>query len=285
MKKLGMVIINYNDATSTISLLNSIKDTKVLDLIVIVDNKSTDDSVKVLRPLTNNKIKLIANKENKGYAYGLNVGAKYLIKELPDCNIIFSNTDIIIDNPNDLSILNNDLKGNIAVVGPTIIEHNNLNRGWMLPTIKTEIKANIPLLSRNYNKKLLYRNAYYHKDLSKVDVVSGCFFLVSSVALEKVGYFDEHTFLYYEENILAYKLKEAGYIEVIDNNVDIIHNHATTIDNAYSRINKFNILKTSQLYFVTKYLNASKHELRRLAFYKNLALFNLKVRGLFKGGK
>ena len=110
MKKLGFVIVNYNDANTTIRLLNQIKDYKNIDQIIVVDNNSTDDSVKKLKKLKSKKIKIIENKENKGYASGLNTGAKYLIQTLGECNIIFSNSDIIIKNEKDLDTLSSDIK-------------------------------------------------------------------------------------------------------------------------------------------------------------------------------
>ena len=165
MTKLGMVIINYNDYKTTSFLLDSIKDYKCLDLIVVVDNKSTDDSLKHLKKYENNKIKIIEAEENKGYAAGLNAGAKEVIKKLKNCNIIFSNSDVIINKEEDLEKLSKDIgKHSIAVVGPTIVENRSLNRGWMLPTIKDEIKFNLPLVSRKYRKEILYDDEHYNED-------------------------------------------------------------------------------------------------------------------------
>ena len=42
MSKIGMVILNYNDYETTFDMINQIKDYKVLDHIIIVDNHSTD---------------------------------------------------------------------------------------------------------------------------------------------------------------------------------------------------------------------------------------------------
>ena len=55
MKKVGFLIINYNDYKTTIKLLENIKNYKILDLIVIVDNNSNDDSVKEIKKYTNKK--------------------------------------------------------------------------------------------------------------------------------------------------------------------------------------------------------------------------------------
>lgn len=284
MTKLGMVIVNYNDYKMTLNLLANIKDYKCLDKIIIVDNKSTDCSVKKLKEYENSKIVILEALENKGYAAGMNIGARYLNEHLKKCNIIFSNTDIIISKEEDLKKLSDDIKDSIAVVGPTIVQNRELNRGFMMSTIDDEIKFNLPLISRKYIKENLYDEKHYEGDLSLVGFVSGCFFCVSGEILERVNYFDETTFLYYEELIFAKKLEKLDLQEAIDNNVVIIHNHSVTIDKNIARINKYKILKQSQRYFVKEYLKADEKELKRLDFTRNLSLILLYIRCFFKGG-
>lgn len=284
MKKLGMVIVNYNDYKTTSILLDNIKNYKCLDLIVVVDNNSSDDSLKYLSNYENEKIIILNSRTNNGYASGLNLGAKYIIKKLGNCNIIFSNSDVIIDKESDLKKLSNDINQKIALVGPTIKEKNNLNRGWKMPTIKDEIKFNLPLINRKYHKDNLYNDSYYMGNVSLVDVVSGCFFLVDAQVLKKVDFFDENTFLYYEEQILAKKLININKKEAVDNNVFVIHNHSVTIDNNINRLKKYKILKTSQRYFAVKYLGASGRNLWLLDFTNRLSLAGLYIRCLLKGG-
>ena len=290
MTKLGMVIVNYNDYKTTIELINNVRDYKCLNSIVIVDNCSTDNSYQELQKYKSKKIVILEADENKGYASGLNIGAKYLNDKYKDCNIIFSNSDIIINKNDDLQKLSDDIKDDIAVVGPTIVQkneisgENELSRGWMLPTIKDEIKFNLPYISRKYRKDILYHEDYYKDDLSLVGVVSGCIFCVSGKILEEIGYFDENTFLYYEEQILSKKLSNIGKQVVVDNNVVVIHNHSVTVDKNVKRINKYKIMKTSQKYYVKEYLHATDKELKKLEFTKNLSLILLYIRCFFKGG-
>ncbi len=283
-KKLGMVILNYNDSKTTSILLDNVKDYKCLDLIVIVDNASTDYSFPFLKKLESKKIHVIQTEKNGGVAAGYNFGARYVNQKLKKCNIILSNSDIIIHKEEDLIHLSNAIKDSIALVGPTIVEKNSLNRGWMMPTIQDEIRFNLPLISRKYRKENLYDDKYYEEDISLVGVVSGCFFCVAGEVLEQVGYLDENTFLYYEENILAKKLETIDKQEAIDNKVVIIHNHSVTIDKNVARIKKYKILKTSQRYFVKEYLKASEKELKKLDFTRNLSLIILYIRCFFKGG-
>lgn len=278
MKKLGIVIVNYNDYKTTIKLLENIKDYKILDLIVIVDNNSSDSSIKELKKYASKKVILLENKENKGYASGLNTGAKYINKKLKDCNIIFSNSDIIIKEEADLEKLSNTITEDIKVVGPNIIQNTEANKGWILPTIKDEILFNFPLISRKFKKKILYRDSYYKQDISIVDVVSGCFFMVDGKTLEEVDYFDENTFLYYEENILAKKIKMIFKKEAINNKVSVIHDHSITIDKNIKKINKYKILKESQKYYVEKYLKANKFQLLLLYLTNKLSLLILYIR-------
>lgn len=260
--KNGIVIVNYNDYKTTKRLIDNIRDYKVFDKIVIVDNKSSDNSLKELKKLENKRIVVIDSGKNKGYSYALNVGCKYLIDKYKECKIIVSNSDIIIQNENDIKDLFELVKGKNVIVGPTIIEGNNLNRGWTVPKPMDDVAMNILGLYKKYQKRhLMYQDSYYNKDISKVGTVSGCFFAISSKHLEEMGYFDENVFLYYEENIMGIKTKDLGKNIIVANNIDVIHDHAVSIDKSLKRIKKYDILKNSQYYFEKTYNHASKGEL------------------------
>lgn len=260
--KNGIVIVNYNDYKTTKRLIDNIKDYKIFDKIVIVDNKSSDNSLKELKKLENKRIVVIDSGENKGYSYALNVGCKYLIDKYKECKIIVSNSDIIIQSENDIKDLFELVKGKNVIVGPTIIEGNNLNRGWIVPKPMDDVAMNILGLYKKYQKRhLMYQDSYYNKDISKVGTVSGCFFAISSKHLEEMGYFDENVFLYYEENIMGVKTRDLGKNIIVANNIDVIHDHAVSIDKSLKRIKKYDILKNSQYYFEKTYNHASKGEL------------------------
>ena len=260
--KTGIIIVNYNDFTSTEKLINNIKDYRVIDKIVVVDNHSSDDSPQKLKKLKLPKLKVIINEENKGYSYAINTGAKYLIAEYKECNIIISNADVIIEKEEDIETLIKFLhRKNVGIVAPTILERGTKNRGWKNPTPKQEIILNLAYIHRFFRKKYLYYDDdYYQGDFSIVDVLSGCFFLIQSKTLQAVNYLDDHVFLYYEENILAKKLQVKKKINLISNKVTIIHNHSVTIDKSLKRIKKYKAQKKSQYYFEVEYNKASSLE-------------------------
>ena len=64
---------------------------------------------------------------------------------------------------------------------------------------------------------LLRKGEYNLKDFEKpelkVEAVSGAFFVIKTKIFEKCNFFDENTFLFYEEDILASKIKKLEYIE------------------------------------------------------------------------
>ena len=277
MKKVGYLIINYNDYENTNKLINNIKDYKILDEIVVVDNNSTDSSKNKLKKIK--EITLICNDKNEGFAKAINVGCKYLIDKYKDMYIFISNSDISINKESDLKELVNTFKKDVAIVGPTIKEPKCIVKGWKLTSVKDDILLNIPLINRIYrNKKISYPNGYYDDKTSYVDMVKGCFFCIDSDALKKVNYYDENTFLYYEENIMAKKLKVKGYKTVIHNNVVVNHNHEATISKNVNNINKYKITKESFMYYEKNYNDASGFQLFILKILNDINLVGKKIR-------
>lgn len=254
----GLVVVNYNDYKNTINFIKSVINYNAINHIVIVDNCSTDGSYNKLKGLCSDKVSLIKNYSNKGYGSGINLGSKYLISNYNVDNIIVSNTDIIINSNDDISKMLNFLKDDVALVGPNVLENGGVNRGWKIPSVWVDSLLNIPYFHRYFRKKFLfYKENYYEDETSIVDTVSGCFFIIKSDALNKVNFFDENMFLYYEENVIGVKLRNAGYVALIVNDVNVIHNHSVTIDNSMNRIRKFKELKKSQRYFHKNYSHYS----------------------------
>ena len=75
----GVCILNYNDAETTLILVEKISNYSIIDHIVIVDNYSTDDSYDRLKSIKNKKVNIIQSKKNGGYGSGNNIGVKYLV--------------------------------------------------------------------------------------------------------------------------------------------------------------------------------------------------------------
>ena len=277
--KNGMVIVHYNDLESVTNLINNIKTYSVLDKIIIVDNNSKKEIVDELKKLENKKIEIVLNNDNKGFSYAINIGCKKLIQELGKCNLIISNADIEINKEEDLEKLLKYLDNEeFGVVAPTVLENGNLNRGWKNPTPILDILMNLVYVHRIVRKKhIFYNNEHYNNSYSIVDVVSGCFFLIRSDTLEKINMFDENVFLYYEENILAKKIKNINKKIIVINDIKIKHNHSVSIDKNIKKIKKLKLQKKSEYYFQKEYNHANIIERILLKLTAGLSLFILRI--------
>ena len=272
--KTGIVILNYNDYDTTINMIEQIKNYKCLNHILIVDNKSTDRSYSKLKKLENKKIEVIKTDQNKGYAYGNNFGVRYLDEKYKIDNIIISNPDVIVSE-DTINTLINDLKDEtITLVSPVVEERGILSRGWKLPRFKEDLISNMNYFHKYAKRLLSYDEEHYSKKLSRVEAVHGCFFMIKLKDFKEVNYFDENTFLYYEENILGKKLKDNNMFCYVDNSVKVIHNLSVSVDKTYNSINKYKILKNSQKYYEKNYnnLNIFGIILLRIFYYISLSI-------------
>lgn len=262
---LGMVVLNYNDYENTIKFLDMIKDYKGIDKVVVVDNNSTDDSVLKINRYINEKIVLLESKENRGYGAGNNIGIKYLRKFSDIKYIAISNPDIEFKQV-DLDKLIKFLEHNksISITSGRIIENGKYARdgAWRLPGYFKCLLQTIPIIDKIVDNSLSYNDDYFKGEYSLVEAVKGCFFISRADSIEEVGYFDEDTFLYYEENILGYNLKKNSQYIAILNEVNIIHAHGVTINKAFNKNEKFKILNNSRIIYMKKYLKISNTKMK-----------------------
>lgn len=276
--KTGIVILNYNDFESTYNMLNKIKDYKELDLIVIVDNNSSDNSYSKLKEIENTKIKVIKTDRNLGYAYGNNYGLKYLQDKDIDY-VIISNPDVIVSE-NTIKELKKDLtRSDITLVAPKVLEGNTYSKGWKLPKFKEELVSNMTYFHKYSQKMLSYSSDYYNKDLVEVEVVHGCFFMIKYQEFKNINFFDPNTFLYYEENILGKKLKNNNLKTFIDTRLEVKHMLSVSVNKSINSIKKYKILKQSQFYYEKQYnkLNIFGLCLLRLFYYISLGVSYIHV--------
>lgn len=260
---LAFVILNYNTWEETLKCVGSIFETcKQEYKIYIVDNGSKNKSYQRLKEQyeNNGKVKLIQS-ENYGYAIGNNIGIREAIRDGFDIVTIVNNDVIFLDDSinNMYSFLVNN--PDAAVAAPYILSPNGEFQN--VPTLKPMSKKNyflyntrIQLLTSKNSRLKFRRKLYLSGESIKEEPIlihkfSGCCFMAKSKMLEQVGLFDENTFLYYEEDILCFKMKSHGYKVYFLPNAKIVHYHGLTT----GKVNLFvdtEMLK-SEMYLLVKY--------------------------------
>ncbi len=272
--KTAIIILNYNDSENTIKYVNEIKDYEVLDKIIIVDNLSTQEdeleNLMKLKKLNNgdNKINIIQSKKNGGYSYGNNYGLKYI-----DDNYEGEYNYVIISNP-DVSVKENDILNTInflnqnktvAIASPRMkLDHGYARRSaWKKRKYSIDI-ANSTRLTQLLLFWLFKNGEYTKKDYEKAELkvhsIAGSFFVAKHNIFKEIGYFDEKTFLFFEEDIIADKLNEIGYDIYSLNNLKFMHYESKTIGKLYNAFKKQDMLFDSRIYYHKKYNNINKFQ-------------------------
>lgn len=249
------LIVNYNDYKSTKHLIDNVCNYSCLEEIVVVDNYSREDQIELLSTMDYKNVTVIYNESNLGYSGAINVGADYLIKKYKKCNIIVSNSDVVILSEEDIMTLIRELnKKSVGLVGPQILERGNILKGRKDVSVNYDILALTPIIKNFVDpRKLYYEIGYYNEDTSLVEVLSTCFFLINSETLKSINFMDESVFLYYEDYILCNKVRKKGLDIVLCNNVKIKHLYSVSVDKNYKTVNKKKMFSESALYYHSTY--------------------------------
>lgn len=255
------IIVNYNDAVTTRKLVSQIRDYKSLDFIVVVDNKSQDDSVLQLSDLVSEKVVLLESSKNGGYGAGNNLGIKYAYENLKSDYVLIANPDVEFEESSLLKLQDALTRNQNAAVSAGV-QTNVDGRPWMdVPVWKYVL--NMSLFFDEWIHIRSYAKGHFeNKKECSVYAVPGSMLLVDVKKMMSVGGYDEDFFLYYEEHVLAEKMKKAGYETIFLPDAGYIHNHHVSIRKAFKRWSPQRLLRCkSCLLFLKKYKQISSFSL------------------------
>lgn len=283
----SLIVLNYNDYDTTTKFIKLALPINNINHIIVVDNHSSDASLEELDKLCCDKVELIVTPENKGYANGNNYGAFYAIKKYKSRYLIIANPDIIISEKTIKYLL--DFAKNVKNLGCVTCVMKcasdiKLPIASRLPKYRDCLLENLIVLKKIMGNSLEYASTSFESKIVDVDVLPGSFFMIESDVFQKIGGFDEQTFLYYEENILAYKLKQIERKNYLLTEESYIHNHSITINKNISSVKRrLEIAFESRYYYCKKYLRCNRLELFLLKLTFNIGLrdylFALKITG------
>lgn len=254
---LGIIIINYNTYEKTIDCISSVKETFQGEYkIYLLDNASENESQSVLIDAykCDSSVEVILSKENHGYARGNNLCLKKAKADGCEYALI-SNNDIVYKK-GAIDYLLNDIEETEAfLVGPTVVKPTGEIQG----TVKYHRPKFIEYMiyetyARNFFKKSYEKHRKVPEQSQDVYWIAGCTFLVDIDKFEKIGFFDDYTFLYYEEFILSEKAKVAGYRERFCKEAEVMHYHGISMGGALNIVTRSANWR-SESYFIKNYLH------------------------------
>ncbi|MBQ9550373.1 MAG: glycosyltransferase family 2 protein [Lachnospiraceae bacterium] len=229
--KTTLIILNYKDSERTLTLLNKVREYRILDNIVIVDNASGDGSYESLKREEDGRIHVIEREENGGYSSGNNTGALYALKHFRPDILFFANPDVFFTEET-AEVMAGALERNsgFASVAPLVRQGYNV---WNLPGFPGVLMSLFLILFTLDKKRIRAGLERHNKELSEVGVVEGSFFAVDAGKFKEVQGFDERTFLYSEEIILARRFRAHGYKTGVLTRFRYDHLHSASIKKIY----------------------------------------------------
>lgn len=226
--KIYIVVLNWNRKDDTLACLQSLIRLKIADFrveIIVVDNGSENGSQEVIRRSTQktkgkkiDRIRLIENKENLGFAGGNNVGLRLAQEKGADFALVLNN-DTVADEDLLIDLLNvaNKYK-DAGVFSPKIYfargfefhkdnyKQQELGRvvwyaGGLLDW------ANVLGSNRGVNEV----DSGQYDSIQDTDFATGACMFIRSEVFRAVGFFDEDFFMYLEDVDFCCRARSAGW--------------------------------------------------------------------------
>lgn len=236
---ISIIIVNYNSGAFLFNCVNSII-TNLSDIdyeILVVDNKSSDDSFDRCKAIMNNRLKLIQSNANLGFSKANNLGADRATGKI-------------------LHFLNPDTQIDFAMIGDYKRVVNDYNKG------KCHVYVN-PL--HNRDGSICYgRNALpgslnwikYYLFRSKVNwYYIGASVIMSKMDFERIGKWNERIFMYYEDADIFYRINHLK-IPIIELSNAIFHYGGASSEKSFSNFQREVLIqKGIQVYRSSNNLN------------------------------
>lgn len=216
------VIVTWNSQGQILELLDSIKRYEPESAIVIVDNASQDETVKLIKSHHYRGLILHVCRTNLGFAKANNLALGYVQTKY----VSFINPDTRLHQP-VIAHLQNELQPPVGLIGVKLIDQNGSLQPSMYAfqrplTILVEQFDLGRILPTKIAAKLSPENTS-HQSKTFADWLVGAFLFTSVADYRLIGGFSEDYFLYSEDMDIAYKYHQNGFKVLFDPSLSILH--------------------------------------------------------------
>lgn len=224
--KIAVVILNWNGEKLLEQFLPSVLENSQNTSIYVVDNASTDNSVKFIEENFPN-VKTIQHKINKGFAKGYNDALKHI------------NADVYCLLNSDVEVTQNWLKPvldifqkepNTAIIQPKILDYNRKDYFEYAGAAGGFIDKYGYPYCRGRIFDTIEKDSGQYKNASIFWASGACLFIKSEV-FNRLNGFDENYFAHFEEIDLCWRAFNEGYTIKYVNNSTVYHVGGATLKN------------------------------------------------------
>lgn len=244
---LSIIVVNFNTKDLIKDCIESIykEGSKIKKEVIVIDNGSRDGSVLVLKKLQKKykNLILIFNKSNYGFSKANNQG----IKKARGRYVLLLNSDTKVL-PRSLGKLLEfaKTKKDAGVIGPRLLNPD----GSLQPSC-----YHFPTLTGAFAEYFLGKKGFFEKYAPKtslpeqVDAVVGAAFLITPLALKRIGLLDERYFFYFEDLDYCRKVYKKGLKVYYFPDSCIYHYHgASAKKQSKKAFQNFYLVQSSKIY-------------------------------------
>lgn len=251
MNQVSIIIVNWNSGNFLAECLESIKRFGGGSEVIVIDNASSDNSLKKIKSAK--KLKIIKNKKNVGFGKACNQGAKlatgkYLFFLNPDCRLTKNSVQPMFERINSLP--------KIGGVGPILLDSDTLEkqRGYYLKFPGFfQILFFYTKLEAFFNKSVFFKKIILEENLNgEIDQIPGAALMINKEIFHSFNGFDEGLFLWFEDVDLCFRLKKMGFKILVAKESVILHKGGGSFQSWNDLKQKREIRQRSLKYFLKK---------------------------------
>ncbi|TWT89817.1 N-acetylglucosaminyl-diphospho-decaprenol L-rhamnosyltransferase [Pseudobythopirellula maris] len=229
--KLSVVVLNHNSGTMLVDCLDSLfaEPFPWPVEVIVPDNQSTDESLGLAEKKWGDRIEVLRNGANKGFAWGNNIGIHRSSGEY----VCLLNPDTIVHPGAFEEVVRfMDERPRAGFAGPKVLNKDGtfqLSAKRSIPTPMDAVyrAAGISKLFPDSKRFARYNVTYLDPDAThQVDACTGCCMFARRAMLDEIGLLDEGYFIYCEDVDWFLRAKRAEWEVWYVASAVIEHHHA-----------------------------------------------------------
>ena len=226
MDQCDVVIVNFNAGGFLKDTVTSVLGSRSVAHIYIVDNSSTDGSLDLVAQGHGNRLTVIRNKTNLGFATACNLGLKQAASENvlvlnPDCQVMEGALECLITALRSTE--------HIGMVGPLLLNPDGSEQAGgrrRLPTpglVLGQFSRRPGLLSSFQFPHFLQHHEPLPQHPVEVEAISGACMIVRREMIADIGLLDEEYFLHCEDLDWCMRARRSGWNVLFVPDAKVVH--------------------------------------------------------------
>ncbi len=203
---IAIIVLTWNGRDLTLDCLRSLEAVRTPGAHgVVVDNASSDGTVSAIRERYGDRISVIENGANLGFAAGNNAGIKRALADGADFVLLLNNDTMVAPDFVDELLRPMMAAPDVGITAPKIFYAEPVNQIWFAGGEISLWRGT----ARHIGIREIDRGQYDRE--RDIDYATGCAMLVRRAVFEKAGFLDPGYQAYFEDADFCVRVRAAGF--------------------------------------------------------------------------